>query len=283
MVPVGASGRPVSQLDVKLLCVAAVGAAALLAALGVLASGWRVVGPTTGTCVHRDEEEQPDPPPAADFALPSEDAPREVPLSEAETAAWQRRLAAIPAVVAACGPRLDDPAIKLAMRPAGGGEAAGTAGPTPADLSPRRWEIQFAKGNTLETYARQLDFFGIELGVLMPGGKIVYAYNLSKLKADTRTGTVDAENRYYLSWRRGDLADADYALLDQAGIKAEGKVVLKFIPQAIEAALEKLDKGYAGPKAAAVEQTRFGIRSKGGGYEFYVVEQSYRPQAGRAP
>ena len=30
----------------------------------------------------------------------------------------------------------------------------------------RRWEVRFIEGNTLQTYARQLDFFEIELGVL---------------------------------------------------------------------------------------------------------------------
>ena len=40
---------------------------------------------------------------------------------------------------------------------------------------PRHWEVMFSKGTTLDAYARQLDFFGIELGVLMPDNKIVYA------------------------------------------------------------------------------------------------------------
>ena len=42
------------------------------------------------------------------------------------------------------------------------------------------------EGNTLDLYARQLDFFGIELGVLMPDNKIIYAFNLRKPKPDTR-------------------------------------------------------------------------------------------------
>ena len=37
--------------------------------------------------------------------------------------------------------------------------------------------------NTLDAYARQLDFFKIELGVLLPDNKIVYAYNLAKSQA----------------------------------------------------------------------------------------------------
>ncbi len=47
---------------------------------------------------------------------------------------------------------------------------------------PRHWEVMFSKEHP-GPYARQLDFFDIELGVLMPDNKIIYAFNLAKAQA----------------------------------------------------------------------------------------------------
>jgi hypothetical protein len=141
---------------------------------------------------------------------------------------------------------------------------------------PRHWEIHFAKGNTVENYSKQLDFFGIELGALMPDNKIVYAYNLSKLKPDTRTGLAEAENRFYLSWSRGDLIEADRELFGAAGVETKDRVILRFLPTAIEDQIATLEKSYAGDKADKIEKTRFAIRRRGDGYEIYVLEQIYQ-------
>lgn len=85
----------------------------------------------------------------------------------------------------------------------GGGTGHGRKG------HPRRWELMFDRGLTLETYAKQLDFFGIEMGVLMPDKRIEYAARLTRSRPDRRTGPADAEKRYYLTWKRGELEKAD--------------------------------------------------------------------------
>jgi hypothetical protein len=139
----------------------------------------------------------------------------------------------------------------------------------------RRWEIQFVEENTINTYAQQLDYFKIELGVLMPGDKVVYAYNLSNTVPNQRTGPVDAEKRYYLTWRRGELEQADRELLGRAGIKPEGRPILKFLPPDIEATLAQLERQRAGNEVKNVRKTRFAIRKEGNGYSFHVLEQTY--------
>jgi hypothetical protein len=186
-------------------------------------------------------------------------------------------LAALPKLIEARGALLADPALRRQMRSGAKGDAADAA--LPGRAAERHWEIHFSKGNTIENYSKQLDFFGIELGMLMPDNKVIYAYNLSKLKPDTRTGTVEAENRYYLSWARGNLADADRELFTAAGVEAKGRVILLFLPAPIESAFATLEKSYAGDKADRVQRTRFGIRRKGEGYEIYVMEQTYQQQA----
>lgn len=141
---------------------------------------------------------------------------------------------------------------------------------------PRNWELRFEEGNTLQSYAKQLDFFKIELGVLAPGNQVVYAYNLSKATPDTRTGTADQEKRYYLTWRGGALQEADRDLLTKAGVDSSGRLILKFLPPEVEGALVALEKGYANREPEEIRKTRFGIRSQGSGYAFFVMEQWLR-------
>jgi hypothetical protein len=130
----------------------------------------------------------------------------------------------------------------------------------------------------LDLYARQLDFFKIELGVLLPNNKIVYAYNLAKPKPDTRIVSNPAANerRYYLTWRNGEMQQADRELLVRAGVDVGDSLVLKFLPRAIEANLIALETSYAGGDAKRIRKTRFAVQADGAGYKFFVLEQSFK-------
>jgi hypothetical protein len=137
-----------------------------------------------------------------------------------------------------------------------------------------RWEISFADGQTLDIYARQLDFFHIELGVLGVG-QVTYAKNLSKRKPDVYTGPAAKDKRLYMTWRVGRLKEADRDLINRAGINAAGKFVLQFYPDETEQLLLHVEHDYKGRDASTIRKTRFGVRGAGNGYEFYVIEQTY--------
>ena len=140
----------------------------------------------------------------------------------------------------------------------------------------RHWEVTFFDGNTAGTYARQLDFFKIELGVLLPKNRIEYASNLSHNKPQRRTGPADQEQRYYLTWQKGELRQADLELLEKVGIKAGTRPILKFIPAELEGELARLEQQRAGENGKRIRATYFAIRPQGRGYEFYVRDQTYR-------
>lgn len=182
--------------------------------------------------------------------------------------------------------QLDDPSLVVRLPRGdygtGGGMGGGTGpgrglghGPGKGGIR-RRWELQFLQGGTLELYGKQLDFFRIELGVLMPGGKVVYASNLSKPKPDTRTGPSEKEKRYYLTWRGGELQQADRELLARAGVDSTGLIILKLLPPPVEAQLAKLERAHANREPKDIVKTRFGIRAEGKGYGFYVLEQVHK-------
>lgn len=140
----------------------------------------------------------------------------------------------------------------------------------------RNWEIRFPKGQTVETYAKQLDFFGIELAVVLPEAMLLYVSRLSADKPTTRTGKAADEKRFYLTWRGGELSLADLELLNRAGVESRNRVLLKLLPPELEKKLTELERQAAGPRADRVRKTRFDIRPAEGEYQFVVVEQWFQ-------
>jgi len=192
-----------------------------------------------------------------------------------------QRLAAIAAAATDRAAVLDDPALSRAKL-LGGARLAAESRTAAADaagiasLPERAWEVKFPRGNTLPVYAHILDYFGIELGVLQTDGTIVYAAALSKAKPDIHTGPASRERRYYLTWSRGNLEDADRQLLTHSGVDSRDKVVLKFHRPEMEALLAEMERSYAGSQANRIEKTRFGIRRNQDGYDIFVLEQTYK-------
>jgi hypothetical protein len=154
----------------------------------------------------------------------------------------------------------------------------GRPGPRKPVEPERNWEVTFAS-NTLNAYARQLDFFKIELGFVQPDNKIAYACNLTKSKPDKRIAATADEKRFYLTWRKGEMQKADKELLARAGIETGDGLALKFLPREVEAELADLEKrsaDEAGKTLKEIRTTQFGIRSEGSGFSFFVLEQTYR-------
>ncbi len=139
----------------------------------------------------------------------------------------------------------------------------------------QRWQIRFAEGATLEEYARQLDHFGIELGAIGATSTVYYANHLSANKPSRRTGAGDQEQRLYMSWQGGSLKAADKSLLNRAGVRTEGQLTVQFYPPETENRLVTLELAYANREQGEIRKTIFGVRKAGGGYEFYVIDQTY--------
>jgi hypothetical protein len=138
----------------------------------------------------------------------------------------------------------------------------------------KRWEIRFPKGFTVNEYAKWLDFFEIELGVL-GANEVTYLSHLAQEKPDTRRGKSKDDFRLYLTWRSGNMRKADAELLKRAGVPP-ARHVLQFYPDKLEKALLQLEHDYRDRAAEAIAKTRFGIRNTDDGFEFYVIEQTAR-------
>lgn len=147
------------------------------------------------------------------------------------------------------------------------GSGEGRPGP------PRHWEVRFGQGTTVDEYAEMLDSFGIELGVLRPGGKVVYLSKLSSPIPTVREGNSGNEKRYYLTQVKGDTDAADRELFAKANVPVGNGLILKFLPPALEAELLSQEKLRAGNRTS--RGSFFRARQDGRSYRFELYNQIY--------
>jgi hypothetical protein len=160
----------------------------------------------------------------------------------------------------------------------GDGRGPGPGGPGTSDGIPawERWEIRMSAAS-LPEYARQLDFFQVELGVAGGGIPTVeYISNLSAAKPTVRVADPKDERRLRFLHRSGELRQADRELAAKAGVKTDGRIVFQFYSQQTYNTLLALEAARKGSRRIKeVRRTVFGVRGTAGKYEFYVLEQHY--------
>lgn len=172
----------------------------------------------------------------------------------------------------------------LAVRKTGSSQGTGTKralgfGPGNKGGVPRelRWFVKFAERGTLEEYAAQLDFFEIEMGALMPDGKLILVSKFTAPSPTKKTVTNGAdEKRLYFTWRGGSRQAGDKDLLQKAGVNANNAtMILHLYPQKTENVLANIELQYKNRKAIEIKRTYFVVRNAKDGYEFAVSQQLY--------
>lgn len=160
----------------------------------------------------------------------------------------------------------------------GDGRGPGPGGPGTSDGVPawERWEVQMA-ANTLQEYARRLDFFQVELGVAGGGDpNVQYISALSSPKPKVRVGAPKDEKRLRFLHRSGELRQADRALAAKAGVNTNGRVVFQFYSPKTYDTLLRLENAKLGSRRIKeVKRTVFGVKAVGQRFEFFVVDQEY--------
>lgn len=148
------------------------------------------------------------------------------------------------------------------------GEGPGQGGGVPRE---QRWKIRFDQ-TTQAVYAKQLDFFKIELGIMRPD-RVEYARGFTQATPTKRTArTGEKEDRLFFTWEDGALQKYDRQLLTKAGINADGMILQFFSPEA-ENQLAFLESKFSNRDLRTVRRTVFGVRASGNGFTFYVMEQ----------
>lgn len=138
-----------------------------------------------------------------------------------------------------------------------------------------RWFVKFSERGTLDEYAAQLQFFGIELGALMPDGKLILVSQLTAPKPTSRTVTNgQEEKRLYFTWKTGLRKGVDLQILKRAGVDATDALIMHFYPPQTENQLAVLEKQYKNREASRIKRTYFDVRSTRDGYEFVITSQT---------
>lgn len=157
-----------------------------------------------------------------------------------------------------------------------GRRALGSGGDGAGVPREQRWYVRFSDSGTIDTYAEQLDFFKIQFGLLTRDGRLVYVWNFSKPKPDTRTvSTGKDEQRLYMTWQGGGRKAADLKLFQKAGIDARTGTIFHFYPANVEQMLAQLEVGYRNRKVDEIRRTYFIVEDSDGGYKFVVTRQTY--------
>jgi hypothetical protein len=170
-------------------------------------------------------------------------------------------------------PQGGSPGIGKGGRPGGTGKRGSGDGGSTAPRS-LRWSINYTASQTIDSYARLLDFFGIEIGVMRGGERMTYVSGFSKGTPIVKKGGSN-EDRLYFVWKDAGRRQADQKLLDKAKVSTANAVVVQFFPTQLEEQLASLEKSFKGRDAKDIRQTRFGVRRAGDSLEFYVIDQSY--------
>jgi hypothetical protein len=238
------------------------------------AGGWFLwsgasAGRTRGGQPLAGEAEPIAPPPAVDFVIasppPVSAGPSDNSAAAGGLADRAQRISAL-ATAAGGGKQTDESLIVLPGRQ--------TTPQSEAEVRHQRWEIRLPPDVTLESYARQLDFFDIELGVIGGTDKVTYLSQLTDHDPKQRSAPAGGEGRLYLTWQRGGLAEADRKLAARAKVDTKGKVIAMFCPPRVEKELAELERAEAKKKnIASIRKTAFAIRTEGQGFKIYVVEQ----------
>jgi hypothetical protein len=160
----------------------------------------------------------------------------------------------------------------------GDGRGKGPGGPGTSDGIPayERWEIRLS-ATSLDEYAKQLDYFKVELGVVGGGNPNVdYISNLSSARPTVRVGEPKNEQRLRFLHRSGELRGADRQLAAKAGVKTDGRIVFQFYNEGTYRSLLALEAARKGNRRIKdVRRTVFGVKADRGKYEFYVIDQQY--------
>ncbi|WP_437187960.1 hypothetical protein SH668x_001375 [Planctomicrobium sp. SH668] len=168
------------------------------------------------------------------------------------------------------GPSRPGSAYGTGGRPLGSGNGDGGF---PAE---QRWFIRFADEVSLTEYRKQLDFFGIELGALLPDGQLVYISRFTQPNVEKRiTKSGRDEKRLYLTWQGEGRKSADVQLFSDAGVNASRAVLFHFYPPEVEQKLLSKEIAFANRLPSEIRRTYFSVSKEGDRYDFVVDRQTY--------
>ena len=147
----------------------------------------------------------------------------------------------------------------------------------------KRWEIIFESGLTEIEYARQLDFFNIQL-TTFSDGKWFRVSGMATTHPTVQVGAVEQKGGCIFFWRDAGRRQVDLSLIRKAKelTVADDSVVAHFYPREIKSKLLAIETAYAAahghPDLHDVAKTKFIVKRTENGYDFEIAKQTYLVQ-----
>ena len=144
-----------------------------------------------------------------------------------------------------------------------------------------RLAIEYSAGS-MQEYMNILDYFQIQLaGVSKRSDQIHYVSDLISASPTSTVGVRGQETRLGFQNTKSRLRRWDFNKLNQAGIPTDrdDKYAVQYYSETARQELltkERAEYEAAGRTLMDVQRTRFNVRASGGGYEFVVVDITYR-------
>ncbi len=140
-----------------------------------------------------------------------------------------------------------------------------------------RWFVRFDHDN-IDEYAKQLDYFGIELGVLLDE-KMVVMSGMSSTPVTREVAVEEGESQPHFVFRPPAIMEFDRTLFERAGIDASEGAIHYSLPEETEAKFAEMERGYADRTPEQIRRTYFTIEADGEGYTARVIRQVPQPQS----
>lgn len=157
-----------------------------------------------------------------------------------------------------------------------GGGGTGTSNPA------EKWVVQY-KTERKDEYAKQLDYFGVEIGSLSKSSSLIeYASKLSASKPTYRSGTrKDEQAQKRVFFKKPDNSPVtrwDKQFLEAAGASTANRLILNFYPQKTQAMLLNLEKAKLQQDQKQFDDVKriiFRVSNSGGKYVYSVFKVDY--------
>jgi len=137
----------------------------------------------------------------------------------------------------------------------------------------QRWSIVYNPGQTVDEYARLLDYYGIEMATIIDG-QMHYARNFSSGSPEVRVTTRGNDDRLYFLWQGSGRRSSDIEVLRRAGIEVgRSSPIFQFFPPEVEQNLVRLEQAFQGRQPAEIRTTTFTVEQLGRRFAFKVIDQ----------
>jgi len=201
---------------------------------------------------------------------------------EVETPQLANALEAVSSAVSTVRASLEERSGMEAEMGAGSGFGSREGGPgTGGDSVPeyKRWIIQY-ESDSLDTYAKQLDFFNIDIGVLHKTNKKIWRVNNLSTKPTVTESSQQAEAKTLrFMHKKQKMLRWDQTLASRAGAPIENTITCQFYPEATRQIIRNIEGAAlrdAGRVVKDVRNTILKLENGPGGFTFTVIDLLYR-------